>query len=91
MSRRSNRRRSGDVSDGVRGIGRHGAGRLAEDACDWRGMGDGRDWAGRRFRTANRVPNDAVLPLAVVLFVAAATAAWLHREELTLVGRRLQR
>lgn len=34
------------------------------------------------------VPNDDMLPLAVVLFAGAAVVAWLHRIELPLIGAR---
>lgn len=32
------------------------------------------------------VPNDDMLPLAIVLFVAAGVVAWLHRRELPVIG-----
>lgn len=35
---------------------------------------------------ANLVPNHDMLPLAVLLFVAGAVVAWLHRRELPVVG-----
>lgn len=36
---------------------------------------------------AKLVPNDDMLPLAIVLLVAGATVAWLHRTELPMVGK----
>ena len=35
---------------------------------------------------ANLVPNHDMLPLAVVLFTAAGVVAWLHRDELPIIG-----
>lgn len=35
---------------------------------------------------ANLVPNDDMLPLAAVLFAAAGVVAWLHRDELPIIG-----
>ena len=35
---------------------------------------------------ANLVPNHDMLPLAVLLFMAGAVVAWLHRRELPVIG-----
>lgn len=39
---------------------------------------------------ASLVPNDDMLPLAIVLFAAGAVVAYLHRQELPVIGQHFQ-